>query len=94
MEHDTVTTSIDEDLRRRAVDTLCALLPKVLGREMPDVSEQTRLMELELSSSSTLELMLELEETLDIQVDVEDFDREHLESIGTLATYIAGHSLA
>ena len=38
-------------------------------------------------------LMLELEESLEIQVDVEDFDREHLESIGTLATYVAGHTL-
>jgi acyl carrier protein len=38
--------------------------------------------------------MLEVEDALDIQVDVEDFDRADLETVGTLATYVAGHVLA
>jgi len=93
-EQETATAPPDTDLRDRVVTSLCALLPRVLGREMPDVSVQTRLMELELTSATTLELMLEVEDALEIQIDVEEFDREHLESIGTLAEYVAGHALA
>lgn len=91
---DLVSSSVDEELRQRVVDTICATLPRILGREMPDLSAQTVIADLELTSASALELMLEVEDALDIQVDVEDFDREDLETVGTLATYVAGHVLA
>jgi acyl carrier protein len=88
------STAVDAELRQRVIDTICEVLPRVLGRDLPDVSADTTLMDLELTSASTLEMMLEVEDALEIQVDVEDFDREHLETIGTLATYVAGHALA
>jgi acyl carrier protein len=56
--------------------------------------EDSRLFdELGLSSSKTLELLLELEETLEIQIDVEEIDQDDLETIGTLASFVATHAL-
>ena len=82
------------DLRRRVVTSIGTLLPKVLKRDVPALPEATRLFdELGLSSASTLELLLELEEDLDIQIDVEEIDQGDLESIGTLADFVSTHAL-
>jgi acyl carrier protein len=35
--------------------------------------------------------MLELEDALEIQINVEDIDRDDFRTIGTLATFVAGH---
>jgi acyl carrier protein len=81
-------------LRQRVVDSIGTLLPQVLNRDIATVSEQTRLFdELGLSSSKTLELLLALEEDLDIHVDVEEIDRPNLQSVGTLADFVAAHAL-
>jgi acyl carrier protein len=54
-----------------------------------------RLMEdLGLTSVSTLELMLELEDALEIQIDVEEIEPADLTSLGALADFVAGHVLA
>jgi acyl carrier protein len=84
----------DAALRQRVLGSIRAVLPHVLRGETPDICEGTRLMEdLGLSSTSTLELMLELEEDLEIQIDVEDIEQGDLASIGALADFIAGHAL-
>jgi acyl carrier protein len=89
-----VTGTSVEGLRQQVVDSMDTLLPRVLRRDVPAVSPDTRLMEdLGLTSSSTLELLLELEEELEIQINVEDVDREDFASIGRLADFIAGHTL-
>lgn len=96
MEQATVQASVqvDAELRPRVVDAIGALLPKVLRREVPVMPEDTKLFdELGLGSASTLELLLELEEELDIQIDVEEIDQGDLTSIGTLATFVAAHAL-
>ncbi len=83
------------DLRDRVVTSIGQLLPRVLKRDVGDMPESTRLFdELGLSSASTLELLLELEEDLEIQIDVEEIDQDDLESIGALATFVAAHTLA
>jgi acyl carrier protein len=74
-------------------------LPKVLARDPGDAalefSDSMRLMEdLGLTSVSTLELMLELEDTLEIQIDVEEIEPADLASLGALADFIAGHVAA
>jgi acyl carrier protein len=85
---------IDADLRERVVGGIGTLLPRVLKRDITSPSEDARLFdELGLSSSSTLELLLELEEALEIQIDVEEIDQDDLETIGTLASFVAGHAL-
>lgn len=84
----------DAELRQRVVDSIGTLLPKVLKRDMPVMPEGTRLFdELGLSSASTLELLLELEENLDIQIDVEEIDQTDLASIGSLADFVSTHAL-
>lgn len=91
---DQATAQPETELRGRVVDAIGALLPKVLKREVPAMPEDTKLFdELGLGSASTLELLLELEEELDIQIDVEEIDQGDLASIGTLATFVAAHAL-
>jgi acyl carrier protein len=86
----------DSALRDRVMESIHIVLPKVLARDAQDavaeLSEGTRLMEdLGLTSAATLELMLELEESLDIQIDVEEIEPANLASIGSLADFVAGH---
>ncbi|HEX5405140.1 MAG TPA: phosphopantetheine-binding protein [Pseudonocardiaceae bacterium] len=88
------TVEPDTELRQRVVDSIGTLLPKVLKRDVPAMPEATRLFdELGLSSASTLELLLELEEDLEIQIDVEEIDQNDLTSIGTLADFVSAHAI-
>jgi acyl carrier protein len=48
--------------------------------------------ELGLSSTLGLELMLELEDQLLILIDVEEMDQDSMNTVGDLATFVAGHS--
>jgi len=85
-------TEIDAELRPRVVDTMTAILTRLLRRTEP-VTETMRLAdELDLSSSLSLELLLELEDRLEIQIDVETMNPDELQTVGELATFIAGHS--
>jgi acyl carrier protein len=82
------------DLRGRVVEKLSVLLGRMIGQDLPDVSADTRLFdELGLSSSKTLELLLVIEEDLDIQVDVEEIERRHLASVGSLADFVVTHTV-
>jgi acyl carrier protein len=86
----------DSALRDRVMESIHVALPKVLARDPADaaleLSDGMRLMEdLGLTSVSTLELMLELEEDLEIQIDVEEIEPADLASLGALADFIAGH---
>lgn len=85
---------IETDLRPQVVEHIGQLLPRILKRELTETPESTTLFdELGLSSSSTLELLLELEEALEIQIDVEEIDQDDLETIGTLASFVASHAV-
>ena len=86
----------DSALRERVMESIHVVVPKVLALDAAvELSEQTRLMEdLGMSSTSTLELMLELEDALDVQIDVEEIEPSDLASLGALADFIAGHHLA
>jgi acyl carrier protein len=87
---DTAAPPADPLLRGRVAEGICALLPEVLGRELADVSEATTLMEaLGMTSTTGLELILRLEENLELEISVEDLDREHFETVGSLADYVA-----
>lgn len=81
-------------LREQVVGNLSVLLGRMLDRDLPDVTPQTRLFdELGLSSSKTLELLLVLEEDLDIQVDVEEIERRDLATVGSLADFVVTHTV-
>jgi acyl carrier protein len=91
---DTTTATLDPALRAQVLDSIVALLPRVLKREMTDASEHSTLMEdLGMSSTTALELVLELEESLEREISVEDLGREDFDTVGSLANYIAGNLL-
>jgi acyl carrier protein len=85
----------DSALRERVMESIHVVVPKVLSLdEAAELSEQTRLMEdLGMSSTTTLELLLELEDTLDVQIDVEEIEPSDLACLGALADFISGHVL-
>ncbi|NUR26293.1 MAG: phosphopantetheine-binding protein [Catenulispora sp.] len=84
--------AVDPQFRERVVDTVCILLPDVLKRSVDGAGEATTLMEdLGMSSTGALEIVLLLEENLEIEISVEDLGREHFETVGTLADYVAGN---
>ena len=85
-------TGLDGEFRQRVVDAMTTALARLLDRTEP-ITEDMRLMkELDLSSTLGLELLLQLEEQLLILVDVELLEQEQMNTVGELATFIAGHS--
>ncbi|BFV61000.1 hypothetical protein KCMC57_up61040 [Kitasatospora sp. CMC57] len=81
-------------LREHLVDTICALLPHVLGREVTHATVDTTLMEaLGMSSTTGLELVLELEDRLDLEISVEELGRDDFGTVGSLADYVAANLL-
>jgi acyl carrier protein len=93
MGQEAVTTELDAELRQQVYDAIGELLPRVLGREIPEMTEASLLMsELGMRSANMLELLLELEESLEIQIDVEDIDQGNVSSVGDLADFVAGHA--
>ncbi|HET6209325.1 MAG TPA: phosphopantetheine-binding protein [Jatrophihabitans sp.] len=84
-------TGVDAEFRQRLIVEMSAILMQLLEREEP-VTEQMRLMdELNVNSLLALELLLRLEEQLEIQINVESMDPDRMETVGDLATFIAGH---
>ncbi|MFF1903748.1 acyl carrier protein [Kitasatospora sp. NPDC058218] len=82
----------DTELRDRILRSIGELLPRVLKRDLPEIPEDACLFDdLGLTSAGTIELILEVEETLDIQVDVEQIGEDDLRSVTRLADYVAGH---
>ncbi|MER8104975.1 phosphopantetheine-binding protein [Kitasatospora sp. NPDC059811] len=87
-----VVQTTDPELRERIRTGIGELLPRVLKRELPEIPENACLFDdLGLTSAGTIELILELEESLDIQVDVEQITEDDLRSVTKLADYVAGH---
>jgi len=94
MDHETLTPLAGAELRPRVFESITRLLPRVLGREIPAMSEDMKLMsELGMRSASMLELLLEIEDDLDIQIEVEDIDDAAMTSVGDLADFVAGHAI-
>ena len=93
-ERDTALTAVDPARREQLVDSICALLPHVLKREVTGATADTTLMEaLGMSSTTGLELILELEERLEVEISVEELGRGDFGTVGSLADYVAGNLL-
>ena len=88
----TQEAGLDGEFRQQVLDVMTTVLARLLERDEP-ITEDMRLME-ELGMSSTfgLELFLELEEQLDILIDVELMDADHLRTVGDMATFVASNS--
>ena len=85
-------TGLDGEFRQQVLDTMTAVLARLLDRAEP-VTEDMRLMEeLGLSSTLGLELLLQVEDQLMILIDVELMDGDQMRTVGDMATFVAGHS--
>lgn len=78
--------------RTQTVNHIQIALSVVLGREVEDVSEQTRLFEdLALDSTSVIELLMSLEDTIeDLAIDPDELAPEVFRTVGSLADYVQG----
>jgi acyl carrier protein len=66
-------------------------LASVLNREIPALTEQLRLFEdLALDSTSVIELLMGLEDTIDLQIDPDELEPEVFRTVGTLVDVQAG----
>ncbi|MFF2041438.1 acyl carrier protein [Kitasatospora sp. NPDC058170] len=89
---DPAVQTTDVELRDRILRSIGELLPRVLKREIPEIPENACLFDdLGLTSAGTIELILEIEESLDIQVDVEQIGEDDLRSVTRLADFVAAH---
>lgn len=85
-----MTTLTQDTDRQQIFDAIVAALSDVLRQDLTGVTEETRLFDdLSLDSTSVLGLLMALEDTLDMQVDPENLQQKHLETVGALAGFIA-----
>ncbi|EHN75370.1 acyl carrier protein [Streptomyces coelicoflavus] len=64
-------------------------LGEVLERDVTGLTEDVRLFEdLHLDSTSVMEMLMELEDSMKIVIDPENLDMDDFQSIGTLTQYL------
>ena len=64
-------------------------LTEVLNREVPELREEARLFEdLALDSTSVIELLMSLEDTIGLEIDADELGPEVFETVGSLADYV------
>ncbi len=82
-------------LRKQIMESIHVVVPNVLSLDTgaaAGLCESTRLMEdLGMTSTVTMELILQLEDALETQIDVEEIEPADLANIGALADFVAGH---
>ncbi|MFE4857471.1 acyl carrier protein [Streptomyces sp. NPDC056670] len=75
--------------RRAVIAAVGAALSESLGREVPALDEGTRLFEdLHLDSTTSLELLMAMEETFDLLIDPEALDMDDFRTVGTFTDYV------
>jgi acyl carrier protein len=75
--------------RTEIIDHVRIALSAVLNREVSDLTEDSRLFEdLALDSTSVIELLMGLEDTIDLQIDPDDLEPEVFRTVGTLTDYV------
>jgi acyl carrier protein len=75
--------------RQHMVAAVGSALSEVLEQEVDGIAEDTRLFEdMHLDSTSVLELLMTLEDTIGFSVDPESLDMDDFRSVGTLTDYL------
>ena len=65
-------------------------LSTVLNRDVPELSEDDRLFEdLALDSTSVIELLMSLEDTIDLEIDPDELEPEVFKTVRSLTDFIA-----
>lgn len=76
--------------RSEAIEQIRVVVEKVLNREIPVLSADARLMEeLNLDSTSVLEMLMDLEENAGFVVEVDDLEPSVFATVGSLADYLS-----
>jgi acyl carrier protein len=85
-----MSTSLPTEARRDdVVRAVVTALVDAVGHELPDVDESTRLFDdLGVDSTSVLGLLMNLEDSLDIEVDTDLLEQRHLESVAALTDFL------
>lgn len=75
--------------RPEIITHLQIALSEVLGREVTDLSTESRLFEdLALDSTSVIELLMSLEDTIGLEIDPDELGPEVFRTVGSLTDYI------
>ncbi len=75
--------------RTQILAHLRAGLSAALKREIVDLRPEMRLFEdLDLDSTSVIELLMDLEDTIGLEIDPDDLLPEVFQTVGTLADYV------
>jgi acyl carrier protein len=79
----------------RVVDAIIRALTRVLGDDLPELTENSRLFdEVGLDSTGVFELLMQLEELLDMEFDTDNLEMSHFASVRSLADFVASESSA
>jgi acyl carrier protein len=77
--------------REQVTDQILEALRKVLGTELVDAAEDTRLFEdVGLDSTTVLELLMAVEDRLGVELDAESLEQHHFSTVGTLCSFVCG----
>jgi acyl carrier protein len=75
--------------RARIVEHIRVALAEVLHRDIPTLDENARLFEdLALDSTSVIELLMGLEDTIDVQIEPDELEPEVFRTVRSLADYV------
>lgn len=75
--------------REQIVEHLHIALSAVLNQDLPGLTEESRLFDdLGLDSTSVIELLMALEDTIDLEIDADALEPEVFHTVGTLADYL------
>jgi acyl carrier protein len=76
--------------RQTIVERITDALSEVLKRDVSGATEETRLFEdLQMDSTTVLELLMAVEDTLGFEVDPENLQMDDFKTVGTLADHIS-----
>jgi acyl carrier protein len=83
------TTAVPEVTGDEVQDAVVRALSRVLSRELPDVTADTRLFdELDLDSTSVLELLMAIEDDIGVEFDPDGLEQHHFATVGSLSSYV------
>ncbi|MFE5729540.1 acyl carrier protein [Streptomyces sp. NPDC056528] len=80
--------------RAQILKHLQEALADVLNKDIPDLAEEMRLFEdLALDSTSVIELLMALEDTVGLEIDPDELEPDVFATVGSLADYVAASML-
>ncbi len=81
--------------RQQAAMQIKGALDTVLKRDLDELTDETRLFEdLNLDSTSVIELLITIEEAIGLTVDVDELDPEVFTTVGSLTDFVAAMAMA